>query len=177
MTNASKTLPPRLWFHLATLTLFVLACFVPGGVWSQCPGTPVTTQSLSVYVYSTPSVHVDPDPIADFIGTGCTTAKFGSNPPDNCGYQNTPGLAILTASWMNAAFNVISNGCTFNCQGGGTCRLRGDDGLPVELLDFSVGKESEGATTSRSARPARESVPSKSRGPRGGAASKGEPQP
>ncbi len=77
------------------------------------------------------------------IGTGCTTVAFGTNPPVLCtALTNTFGsppnvLGRLKVQWAASAGNTSANGCSFNCQGG-TCRVRGGDGLPVELMEFSV---------------------------------------
>ncbi len=108
---------------------------------AQCPGVPVIT-GTEAYVSSAPSVSPDPDEIFDFIGTGCTTGMFGTNPPGSCQWFASPGLAILAATWPDSANNATGNGCTFNCQGGGTCRLRGGDGMPVELMDFAIEAQS-----------------------------------
>ncbi|GJM09860.1 MAG: hypothetical protein DHS20C11_21360 [Lysobacteraceae bacterium] len=85
-----------------------------------------------------------PNPIADFIGTGCTAAAFGPNPPAGCrGGLGSFSLASFFASWPGAASNTTANGCTFTCNAGGTgaanvCQMRGGDGLPVELMEFTL---------------------------------------
>ncbi len=93
------------------------------------------------------------EPLYDFIGTGgCTYTKFGPNPPDLCNidrdYSSSNGTfrAVLWAWWIGApAFNVTENGCQFNCDGG-SCIVRGGDGLPVELMDFAIEDDEASAT-------------------------------
>ena len=49
-------------------------------------------------------------------------------------------FATVKAMWLTtAAQGQTLNGCRFNCPGGTSCRLRGSDALPVELLDFAIG--------------------------------------
>ncbi len=85
-------------------------------------------------------------PLFDWVGGGCATMKFGANPPALCfatrnathnGTSNDYRTAFLSANFAVASHNMTSNGCTFVC-GGGTCKVRGGDALPVELLGFGV---------------------------------------
>lgn len=122
-------------FSFSLAVLVVLA----GTAKAQCPGVPVIS-GTEAYVSSSPVGDPDPDEISALIGGGCTTGMFGPNPPDNCSHNVTPMLAILVAVWGDSAHNVSANGCTFNC-GGGSCRIRGGDGLPVELLDFGISND------------------------------------
>ncbi len=80
-------------------------------------------------------------PLYDFIGGGCTTTmKYGPNPPSSCsdfvGLGET-WVVELQARFSESAHNTTQNGCTFMCPGG-TCRVRGGDALPVELMHFGV---------------------------------------
>ena len=62
---------------------------------------------------------------------------FGTMQPTSCAINRTSGTALLLARWPSAASNTAMNGCTFNCDGG-TCRVRGGDALPVELMEFGI---------------------------------------
>ncbi len=121
--------------------IFVVS--VPGSfhLLAQCPidtGGTVTAFGTNAQLISYPGLLPDPDELFDFIGPGgCTTATFGPNPPTNCRTFRSPSIAALLLYFSNPGSNTSSNGCTFNCDGG-TCRVRGGDALPVELMDFSV---------------------------------------
>lgn len=138
--------------HLRIMTLaFVLMWARPAP--AQCPGTThyTTSSPPSAYfaaVYS--QNRHSPGPLFDFIGAGCTAVPVGPNPPISClaarfvtsSYGSLTYTGQLTASFLSGAANVTANGCLFNC-GGGSCLVRGGDGLPVELMSFSVGEEEE----------------------------------
>jgi hypothetical protein len=111
---------------------------------AQCPGTP-NVGFVFAQVRSYTNANPDPDELDAFIGTGCNTAKFKTGSgvsPIACSvitYQvTTPAVRRLNVVWSNNAHNMTNAGCTFICQGGGTCRVRGADALPVELMEFSV---------------------------------------
>ena len=69
--------------------------------------------------------------------------------PINCNavvFGAPPNLtASIHLSFAGAASHTTMNGCTFNCPGG-TCRLQGGDGLPVELLDFHIAESGDSQT-------------------------------
>ena len=108
---------------------------------AQCPGTMQYASmnwafAISTAPWPTGSLYL-------FIGGGCTTSMFGPNPPTACQSVNTTTTARLTAIFSMTTHNVTANGCVFNCALG-TCRVRGGDGLPVELMYFDVeGDEAE----------------------------------
>ena len=90
------------------------------------------------------------NPVYDFIGTGgCMTAMLGPNPPTLCSANRTytfgTFLAVLQAKWTTPADNMAANRCRFTCDGG-VCEVRGEDALPVELLDFSIDEYSDPET-------------------------------
>ncbi len=137
------------------LRVIILACIL---MWArpapaQCPGTThyTTSQPPSGYfalVYS--QNRNSPGPLVDLIGSGCTAVPFGPNPPISClalrfvtsSYGSLTYTGLLTVSFLTGAANVTANGCLFNCEGG-SCRVRGGDALPVELMSFSVDEEEE----------------------------------
>ena len=113
----------------------------------QCPGTTHMAVSIppSTYyavVYSGPMA--SPGPLYTFIGTGCIAAQFGPNPPTCYATQATlysgQYYAQIVAIFLSSAANVTENGCVFNCEGG-SCIVRGGDGLPVELMAFEIEGE------------------------------------
>ncbi len=138
--------------HLRIMTLaFVLMWARPAP--AQCPGTTHYTSSNppSIYgaeVYSRRSHN--PGPLHVFIGAGCTAVRTGTNPPGTCAASNWTSnsygslvyYAFLEVTFPSGAANATANGCIFNCEGG-SCRVRGGDGLPVELMSFSVGEGEE----------------------------------
>ncbi len=70
---------------------------------------------------------------------------FGPSPPNVCLATRSASAVQLLVLFPSATANATGNGCTFNCDGG-TCRVRGGDALPVELMDFSVEGAADGAT-------------------------------
>ena len=131
------------------LAMVCLALLIPRPSSSECPVDTysgfINVTGTYVLISSFPFSFPDPDELADFIGTGgCTTSRFGPNPPTNCIANATLISASIVVEFSNVAHNTILNGCTFNCDGG-TCRVRGGDALPVELMGFSVeGEDSSG---------------------------------
>lgn len=139
----------------AAVIVAVFICWSVLPVDAQCPGnhrvTNVTSTTFSLYwhvaqAFSTKFVPATSKPLYDFIGVGpCSTAKFGPNPPTQCDWGaayvystiNNYYTAHLIARFASAAANNAANGCIFVCPGG-TCQVRGGDGLPVELMDFAV---------------------------------------
>ncbi len=121
-----------------------LLLFIPSVVRSQCPLDASGYRSVvnnRAFNASAPYIHADPDEIYDFIGPGgCTGIPYGPNPPTQCLAFRSSYEAGLQANWPLTASNTTANGCTFNCDGG-TCRVRGGDALPVELMEFSVEDE------------------------------------
>ncbi len=122
--------------RLTLAVLILLYCSYATGVHAQCPGEN-TVVAYGVVAMSSMSSGGFTDTLDTFIGTGCTTAMFGTMAPIICQSQDNPSLKRLTVAWSFDASNTTGNGCTFNCQGG-TCRIRGGDALPVELMDFGI---------------------------------------
>ena len=133
--------PRRVGRFLYTRAVFLLAfaLFPYTAESQQCPGTNFTTITAMVArASSMTATNPDPDELAIFISAGCTTDMFGPNPPNLCSvFTAGGGNPALQAFWVATTQNVTSNGCTFNCPGG-TCRVRGADALPVELMEFSI---------------------------------------
>ena len=117
--------------------IFAMVIIAPQYTQAQCYGV----QNVTMMTAQVQEISAAPGPLYSFIGGGCATAVFGPNPPTMCmTYKAIPPVfftARLRAVWSSSADNVTANGCTFVCPGG-TCRVRGGDALPVELLDFSV---------------------------------------
>jgi len=139
--------------HKATRFLFIFAFVGISFLYTnassaQCPVDTMGSRGAlgnGAYVNSMFFSLPDPDELYNFIGPGgCTTMKFGVNPPNLCDVVVDPGVAaVLFVGFAATSHNITGNGCTFNCAGG-TCRVRGGDALPVELMEFSVeGTESE----------------------------------
>lgn len=106
----------------------------PGMPTTQSPGPPATTYVASVFANMAPSL----TQAQNFIGTGCTVMTFGSNVA-SCNTNNTSMFVNFIASFSSAAANNMANGCIFTCDGmANTCRVRGGDGLPVELMEFGI---------------------------------------
>ncbi len=77
--------------------------------------------------------------LQEFRGEGCNGLPNGA--VQTCKTQRIEGsypLIYLTAKWANtsARVNDSTGGCVFVCDSG-TCRV-GNDGLPVELMQFGV---------------------------------------
>jgi hypothetical protein len=111
---------------------------------TACPassmGGPYVTGRFA-YVFS--YIGQGGDTLNDFIGAGCTAQPTGTMPPSTCmtGVYNT--WYYVGATWPNTAARAaagVNDGCQFNCPGG-TCFVRATDGLPVELMKFSVEPE------------------------------------
>jgi len=117
--------------NLCALLLVVM--LIPEVVKAECPGystafTFLTGKGIAISGNSS---------LGAFIGTGCITGMFGSNPPTNCAVT----ISTLGVIFASAGHNTVANGCIFTCNGGANvCQLRGGDGLPVELMEFSVGE-------------------------------------
>jgi len=127
--------------YLRTLLLAIL--LLPGVVTAKCPGTNVGVNSYAAFVTGYHGSGMT------FIGGGCTTAKIGINAPDACWVRTGGGSHGFFARWSIAGDRTNAGttaGCSFMCQGVGTfgtenpsCFIRASDGLPVELMEFSVG--------------------------------------
>ena len=138
-------LPPTSHLHIVrtpaigAALLLVFSTFLG----AQCPSTMMNTFAVAVVRYSTPPRPTG-GPVCDLIlGPGnCTAAAttyrfgtpYGPFPPTQCQAYVTGinGNAFVQAIFMSAISNTDMNGCIFPCPGG-TCRIRGGDGLPVEL--------------------------------------------
>ncbi len=124
--------------RLAFLGLFFFACCVLNAApaAAQCPGN-LNTNSAQVTRNGTA--------LFGFIGSveGCTAMAVGGA-VSQCQFNwvNDPGEGqydgFLQAVWPNGAAKAgdESGGCQFNCTGG-SCFM-GNNGLPVELLQFGV---------------------------------------
>jgi len=76
-----------------------------------------------------------------WVGPGaCTVMKNFVNPttmfPD-CATQASAMGNVLAARFGTGYFSNTSKECVFTCPGG-TCTIRGGDGLPVELMEFAI---------------------------------------
>ena len=85
-----------------------------------------------------------PGPLHAFIGGGCGTNKIGSNTSNFTCHVNSPVsgsayYARLSVRFNNATSNTTGRRCEFAC-GNGSCVMQGGDGLPVELMEFSIGE-------------------------------------
>ena len=130
------------------VTLVLVSSLVLG---QQCPGGPPGFQpNMTSPTLISASSMTTAGPIAAFIGGGCTmTMMGGPTAPNTCLALNSPGStpdAVLFAGWLGAGGSKVSNYCVFSGCAGGTCIIRGADGLPVELLDFYI--EESGDTQS-----------------------------
>jgi hypothetical protein len=113
--------------------------------WAECPGPIQSGSARQVSQFSYGPGMGTGNPFFDFIGpVACATVKFGTMQPTFCQAlaQNlttifSAGANVRWGSASAATANNTANGCTFICQGG-SCRMRGGDTLPVELMDFSV---------------------------------------
>ncbi len=124
----------------SSITAIVFGAVV--GMWSssalaQCPGSDFLAGGAAAQARSFTNVNPDPDELLAFIGTGCTTSMFGTPAPTGCAVDTGAPIIALVAQFAASGDNTTGAGCVFNCQGG-TCRVRGADALPVELLQFSA---------------------------------------
>ena len=122
--------------------LLLLTSLLPSLASAQaCPGANGYV-GASAYVYGSSATG------AAFIGTGCTAVIIPSTghsqAPINCGGQAITGFHSFLAEWVSAGARVAAGtmgGCRFNCAGttgATTCFVDGANGLPVELMEFSV---------------------------------------
>lgn len=126
--------------RLSSLCVLSLAVMlIPDVVMAQaCPGNAGAAFDFAL-------VQNVPNTATTFIGTGCDTAKVGgSHAPTTCWVENA-SFHRFRATWANTAArtNAVSPaGCSFMCGIGtmksNTCFVRATDGLPVELMEFSV---------------------------------------
>ncbi len=74
--------------------------------------------------------------------SGMVIFSFIHAPTCDCTPTATNAYGCSTGSGIIAVFNLATNtaamGCDFDCPGKGQCSIRGDDGLPVELMHFGV---------------------------------------
>ena len=127
-----------------TLCALLLAVMlIPDVVMAQaCPGSNLAIGNLA-------SAKRSPATATAFIGPGCSVDHVGGpNAPLFC-YENILSMhhefRALWSSTMGRTTAPSSAGCRFNCLGVGTmgtaspsCFVRASDGLPVELMEFSV---------------------------------------
>ena len=104
---------------------------------AQCPASQFYVADVVAIAYSYTPDNPDPNELDDFIGNGCATVKFGTSPPHICTVYNIPPDISLVVEFTAPSANVTGNGCVFVCQNG-ICTVRGGDGLPVELMEFSI---------------------------------------
>lgn len=75
-----------------------------------------------------------------FVSTGSNCTGMASGAATTCVqiYTTTSGVVVFSAWWPSVAALTgdTTGGCRFNCPGG-TCRV-GNNGLPVELMEFSI---------------------------------------
>jgi hypothetical protein len=128
--------------RINTLCALVFAVMlIPDVVMAQaCPGTNHEGNELKGKASSSGFTNNATADLYNFIGTaGCSGMAFGATQPWLCGSARFTGRAELYANWLVADEPATPslNGCSFNC-GGKICQVRGGDGLPVELMEFSV---------------------------------------
>ena len=105
-----------------------------------CPGTSIQIASMDINVDSNLN---DTMMLRGLVGPYmttmlCATAQMGTQ-VFQCNPLNFMTLVRLRARF-NVGFNTTMQVCTFICPGG-TCQVRGQDGLPVELLDFTIDED------------------------------------
>ncbi len=131
--------------QLILLGIFIPTIILPTQLRAQCPGsmTRVTNVPSGMFYRALMSSDVASNPppaeLDLFIGTGCTAESFGTG-VINCSVNDLSFINQLQVRFDNSAANSNMNGCTFNCEGG-TCRVRGGDALPVELMDFGINDD------------------------------------
>ena len=139
--------------RLMVFTVFGFIAMSSGIARAECPvfATRSVFSGYAIVKTNDPGSTQPSHPLKDFFGGNCTTNKalwatgmFGAIPPIYCSIvtaTNNPNLLGLTAVWgtssMGTASNTTMNGCTFTCNGN-SCRVRGADGLPVELMSFET---------------------------------------
>ena len=130
-----------------TAAVVFLVCFA-WFVSAQCPGPPAVVGGGTVSKVSTGG------PIGSlwtFVSTGtdssatCMGAPYGPTAPTLCEATRSGTMtARINILFPLGGNNTAANYCIFNCNG--TCRMRGGDGLPVELMDFSIDEGSKSST-------------------------------
>ena len=122
--------------------LLLIVMLIPDVVMAQCPGTGTNGSNLRGQMYSFAPFPLGSNGLYQFIGTGgCTYMKFGPEQPVRCETARNTAVAFIRAGWdqYGTPATPNANGCTFTCDGGANvCQVRGGDGLPVELMEFSV---------------------------------------
>lgn len=106
----------------------------------KCPFKSSQIFNRTVQVYSNTML-----PATAFFGSGCSYVKVGgSNAPTKCLAAISASRHIFSLHWLDVTARLNGGstaGCSFMCGGTSkpnTCFVRGSDGLPVELMEFSV---------------------------------------
>ena len=104
-----------------------------------CPGNGLMSATFNVATATGNGAYT-----MQFVATGMFCGGVPSGAATGCIQGTAGGPVFFRASWPNTAARTgdPAGGCVFTCPLG-TCRV-GQDGLPVELLDFSID---EAATT------------------------------
>lgn len=143
MRVSVRPAPRRAARALTALAILLAGCglLAPRPVEAQaCLGT--TTVVLTVTAGMASMVPMgSAGPLYNFLSPGCITSMFGPMAPTGCSAVKNPlgFLAGAYALFPSPAANMTSNGCVFICAAGAApCTVRGGDGLPVELMAFSV---------------------------------------
>ena len=150
----------RIWRKFVLLVSVTFLIFIPGEAKAQqCPGvlhgaltSPMTPTQVSATARGVG--RGSGNALYDFIGpTGCmatATGVTGAKPVCFASRAYSARAsdfgASLIARFAMASHNTIGAGCIFNCPGG-SCRVRGGDALPVELMGFSVNEPADDPET------------------------------
>ena len=115
--------------------LLIVALHSTSSFGQQCPGVGPQFYSGTMTSWRTWFFTMVP---GTFVTGGCTTMKNFTNNDTlmlaDCQVFNDEKLyARLGPAYQSNS----SKYCLFTC-GGGTCRIQGGDGLPVELMEFGI---------------------------------------
>ncbi len=132
MSSNHTSAPPQLFLIATALAFMTLTSFV-------APTTSTAAGPCDAYSYTAGSSFAQVFAFHDSSHTGCT-AGVPSGAAISCDRVTTKGSFSnrLQAGWYSqfARTQDAVGGCSFMCTSG-DCRV-GNDGLPVELLQFGV---------------------------------------
>jgi len=125
--------------------LLLAVMLIPDVAFAQCPGDHSIIQG-GLWAQARKA----PPTATAFIGTqGCPYVKVGAYPPSACLLALNTMSHRFIAAWPDSAQRIMGGttaGCSFMCLNGvgsmgtvgPTCFVRAIDGLPIELMEFSV---------------------------------------
>ena len=119
-------------------TASAVSCSAIGGIGPQTYYT--TTAPTYYYYFSFTDTSAQPVVATGFMGDGCLGCSVGTTTVDfGCTVRGAMGTfaSFWYLSSMSSANNTM-NVCSFMTAMGSTCQIRGGDGLPIELMEFSV---------------------------------------